>query len=463
MDKSMVFFNFCGDVFAYDFKTSFVFSLNNLTYDVLNKYNEGNSIKEIKELLTNKYDKIAIDKAIEALNILIDNNIISSHNKKSNENFNVVTDKNCEALTLMLTNRCNFNCNYCFEKNKKKKDMSKETIKKAIDLLFLDNDNDKKTISFFGGEPLLKVDLIEYAINYIKQNNWMDLAVFAITTNGSLYNDRIMEIIKQNNIYIMTSVDGNKEIHDKNRVTKDNKPTFDLIMDKVKMYSDLKSISTFKNTITKETVKEYFDFYKYCNNNDLDLTTAIVADEEVGFNNENDVDELINVYEDICTYYMNSIKQNESIQLPPFLRSFASLYPDIRSDNFCPINNKFTIDTNGDMYACHRFCGDDKFIIGNINDIQSLNPIHYNKDLSFCNECWAKRICLGGCIHENYIYSGNIVKSTEALCKLRKSIVKLTVSVYGSLCKNAPGKLRNIIGESLYDKNTLRYLPLYDL
>lgn len=363
----------------------------------------------------------------------------------------------------MLTNKCNFNCTYCFEKNKKKDDMNKETIKKAIDLLFLDNKNDKKTISFFGGEPLLRVDLIEYAINYIKQNNWYDLTEFSITTNGSLYNDRIMEIIKQNNIHIMTSVDGIKEIHDKNRVTIDNKPTFDLIMDKVNMYKDQKSISSFKNTITKETVKDYFDFYKYCNNNNLNLTTTIVADEKVGFNNDDDVDELMDIYEDICTYYINSIKQNKFVQIPPFLRSFASLYPDLRSDDYCPINEKFTVDTNGDMYICHRFCGDDKFIVGNINNIQSLNPIHYNKDLSNCNECWAKKICLGGCIHENYIYSGNIYKSTYTLCKLRKSCIKLTVSVYGSLCKNTPDKLRNIIGESLYDKNTLRYLPLYDL
>ena len=60
-------------------------------------------------------------------------------------------------FTVHLTENCNMACSYCL-REKTPKDMSVETLYKTIDLAY-----SKGTVAgfcFFGGEPLLKKDLI---------------------------------------------------------------------------------------------------------------------------------------------------------------------------------------------------------------------------------------------------------------------------------------------------------------
>jgi len=60
--------------------------------------------------------------------------------------------------TLHLTEKCNLRCKYCYEE-KGCKELSFEDIKNIFDLAIKNNDK-KPNITFFGGEPLLKKDLI---------------------------------------------------------------------------------------------------------------------------------------------------------------------------------------------------------------------------------------------------------------------------------------------------------------
>jgi len=54
---------------------------------------------------------------------------------------------------------------------------------------------------------------------------------FTITTNGSLFNDEIIQFLSDNSIITLISLDGAKEQHDANRVFASNgKGTFDVVM-----------------------------------------------------------------------------------------------------------------------------------------------------------------------------------------------------------------------------------------
>ena len=74
-------------------------------------------------------------------------------------------------LTFIVTNDCNLNCSYCFQK-KEKKTMDNNTIKTAVDFFypFLKSD-DKIYISFYGGEPLLAYDKIKYTLQLLQEKN----------------------------------------------------------------------------------------------------------------------------------------------------------------------------------------------------------------------------------------------------------------------------------------------------
>ena len=95
---------------------------------------------------------------------------------------------------------CNFRCSYCFEKlgdkNYKNSKMSPEVISKACEyvnhLLETRFKNDRVNLCFYGGEPLLHMDIIEEYIIAFKDN---ERVIFDITTNGTLINTIIDKFI----------------------------------------------------------------------------------------------------------------------------------------------------------------------------------------------------------------------------------------------------------------------------
>lgn len=93
----------------------------------------------------------------------------------------------CNTNIIVITNKCNFNCNYCFEQNKIRKDeefiISEEQIRKYIDNIISDDFNSKNPmIVIFGGEPLLAWERIKYLCEYAYSKNidpW-----YSMNTNG---------------------------------------------------------------------------------------------------------------------------------------------------------------------------------------------------------------------------------------------------------------------------------------
>lgn len=88
---------------------------------------------------------------------------------------------------IVITNKCNFNCNYCFERNKIRKSdefiISEEQIRKYIDNIVSDDGNSKNpVIVIFGGEPLMAWERIKYMCEYAYSKNidpW-----YSMNTNG---------------------------------------------------------------------------------------------------------------------------------------------------------------------------------------------------------------------------------------------------------------------------------------
>ena len=72
-------------------------------------------------------------------------------------------------VTLHLTTSCNFSCNYCYSSNKSSGiSMTEEIATKSIDFA-VNSMAQNLGIIFFGGEPLLKKDIIEATVSYCKQ------------------------------------------------------------------------------------------------------------------------------------------------------------------------------------------------------------------------------------------------------------------------------------------------------
>ena len=149
-------------------------------------------------------------------------------------------------VTFQITEDCNLNCSYCYQKNKTPKKMNFETAKIIVDNI-LDDDSilnkytDLKkyvavSLEFIGGEPLLEIELIQKICEYFieqaiaKHHRFALNFMINMTSNGLLYfKPEVQEFLNKygSHVYISISLDGTKELHDKCRLTKNGEPTYD--------------------------------------------------------------------------------------------------------------------------------------------------------------------------------------------------------------------------------------------
>lgn len=126
----------------------------------------------------------------------------------------------------VVTLRCNQSCPYCQvsrqSEDKDKFDMSDEHIEKALDFTFK-SPNQHIKIEFQGGESLLNFEGIKKIVEGAKERNIQHgkHLEFVAATNLTYLDEDILRYFKEENIHISTSLDGPKELHDKNRPYKE--------------------------------------------------------------------------------------------------------------------------------------------------------------------------------------------------------------------------------------------------
>ena len=207
-------------------------------------------------------------------NILLDNGFIvcGSVNEKDllDKLRNGFIKNNALNLIMFTTEKCNFRCKYCYE-NFEGASMTEEVQSSTIE--FVRNNIGKYKsfhIHWFGGEPLLTVDIIESMSKQLKQicreNHVLYMA--GITTNGYNLTPQNIEILKECGVYrYQFTVDGLCDTHDRQRVLFNGGGTWSAIINNLKYLRDniksgLLSVSI-RTNLTKEIFdqrEEYIDF-----------------------------------------------------------------------------------------------------------------------------------------------------------------------------------------------------------
>jgi len=151
-------------------------------------------------------------------------------------------------MTIQLTQDCNLRCKYCVyseehnrsQRSHSTKVMSWETAKKAVDFLAEHSiDSPSINIGFYGGEPLLEFSLLKKIIEYCKVIFLGKEFSLNMTTNGILLTDEIILYLEDQNVSLMISIDGPKEINDINRVFIDGSGTFDVVAERIRRIKEI--------------------------------------------------------------------------------------------------------------------------------------------------------------------------------------------------------------------------------
>lgn len=135
-------------------------------------------------------------------------------------------------LTLALTMKCNLACDYCWQHRRDFPDMEKSTIDRWLDFFLDQEKNAPNKILYYGGEPLLRMDLIEYSAIKMRKlciERGIPPVHQHIFTNATLLTDDKLDILQQENIFLILSIDGAPSINALHRHTSNGEAINDLI------------------------------------------------------------------------------------------------------------------------------------------------------------------------------------------------------------------------------------------
>lgn len=415
-----------------------------------------------------KTNKPLTDHAIEKnlLNELQENTIIIPANNDcidcidcmENDDHDYVIklpEYNPRNITLFLTEKCNLKCIYCYEGIEEKQDLSFETAKKAIDTLITNTQSKKISITFFGGEPLLKFDLLKKITEYAKQQcEQADKKVhFSMTTNATILSPEIMDFLKEHKITGLLSIDGGEETQNKNRPLVNSNNSFNKIKPNIQDFIDSKQYSV------RATV----------NQNNADLKKTFEELSEMGFGNkvhftmgaydgkdtlytEKGITRYRAELEKLAKYYFDKrieTRDSDDVKTLPNIGNFHTavfkgLYHVLTREETvkevhlsCGILRGFTaLDAEGGHYLCHRFVGVDEFKVGDVDNGFDMEKITAIKDnikthlTTRCMDCWAFHFCNGGCYYETYFdetYKQQSDDKNLLSCRLSKALTEVNL------------------------------------
>lgn len=132
-----------------------------------------------------------------------------------------------ETYVLHITKECNMNCTYCYEQDKSSTYTWEELKNLLNDIVEL---NKNFNLEFLGGEPCLRIDLIEQVVTYLENNDEVNVESYTITTNGTIINDTLISLLQNYpKIRWIASIDGNKFMNFM-RTTREGKNSYDIVV-----------------------------------------------------------------------------------------------------------------------------------------------------------------------------------------------------------------------------------------
>lgn len=352
-----------------------------------------------------------------------------------------------------VTKRCNFDCIYCFRNLEDKSVIDNKTLEEICKyILNIVEEREMKsvTIQVWGGEPLLALDKIEYIYNFFHNTN-INLFI-DVETNGSLITEEVAKKLKDMNISVGVSLDGNESQQNKQRKLVDGKPTSDLVIKGIenlrKYYGDTIGGITVITKYNYQDIDKIIDYFV----NKLNIHSMkfnIVRDnpnameENIGLNKDEIKTFANNLYDTVKAYNRLGVDFHEdNIKV-----RYDNLMERANSNYCCSRGcsggiNIISFDSKGNIYPCEMIdyenvkigsiyhddnVSDNKSFIEQVS-IAKKNNIYFKKKINKeCDNCPWYYYCKGGCT-SRILYSKGKMKYDEVECEFNKVIYERLVN-----------------------------------
>ena len=359
----------------------------------------------------------------------------------------------------VLTLCCNQNCVYCQASSQDEHmsgcTMSKETMKRSVDLMF-SSPSPYLTMEFQGGEPSLVPELLEYGMSYatrLNQEQKRQLK-YVLCTNCVNLTDRVLALCKEYDVLISTSLDGPSFLHNRNRGKVDSYERVVAGIEKARSLLGKEKVSALMTTsneglnypveIVDEYVKLGFQSIFLRALNPYGLATDSVNWEEY-------TQRFITFYKRAFERILEINKSGTlfmedfaAIVLRKMLTPYSTGFVDLQSPAGI-INSVLVYNYDGYVYASDesRMLAEFKdftFRLGSVNDnyqdivygakVRDIANVWCNECLAGCADCGIRAYC-GADPVRNYSTQKDAYgyRPASLLCKKYKAIIEYLISL----------------------------------
>ena len=333
-------------------------------------------------------------------------------------------------VCLFLNHACNLRCSYCYNGHKFNRRMPMDVARAGIEMAVASTGGCSRMVhlSFFGGEPLMEIDLIRQLIPIARRRaEEAERTIrFQVVCNGTLLQGKTLDYLLENDVYLGVSIDGCRQAHDATRPFRNGRSSFDRVSRNLAtlMKRDLKVGVKVIGVIDPLNVDYLGDSFDQ-------LLELGVRNMSLNINYEGTWDEATRerfraAIRNLGDRYIAAYRRGAAFTLNLFdTKIVTHLKGGYALTDRCDFGcEEVAIAPSGRLYPCDRLVGQDdqdEVVIGDV--FSGVDPVRRdalitakNDVLQGCGDCALLERCMHWCGCVNHAMTGSVGEVDGLLC-----------------------------------------------
>jgi len=317
---------------------------------------------------------------------------------------------------------CNLGCGYCFylekaalfpesNKHRMSDDVLEVLIKQAME-----QSGENIAITWQGGEPtLMGLDFYKKVVALEQKYGRGKVVGNGLQTNGLLIDEEWAAFLGEYQFLVGLSIDGPRHIHDKYRLTKNEQPSWERVMQSGKLLQQYNVAVNAMCCITSDSASHARELYEFYKEQGFEWMQFIPIVERDKVNPKKAADFSVtaeqygNFMIEIFDLWLQDFDNGQPTTNVRFIESIFHTYVGLEAPE-CTLSKECgvypTVEHNGDVYSCDFFV-EPKWKLGNIREQRLVDMLNSPKQTKFgqlksqlprkCRTCPWLQHCYGGC------------------------------------------------------------------
>lgn len=307
-----------------------------------------------------------------------------------------------KTLLVVLSEKCNLNCSYCNVDKWSKDHIDPKLYLEEFRKMREQFPDETIKIDFFGGEPLLQIDLIQEILDGIRDDGNTKLFM---PTNGLLLTEDIAKWLIDENIEVSISFDGLWQ--DRNRLQLNGKGTLERFYEKRNLFHSLPDVTC--HTMVDKGCYNLLENHLFIRDN-FGFNPQLTLVRDVGTWSTAGVEKLKIGITEIFDWYIQNPEEDMPYFIAFYLRHFLNYHSKGVTINNCGAGTDMFMFSENKVVPCTRFKDSPEMI--------AVIPKY--AQMPECQSCEVKNYCQKGCLFEQIKNQGPIVE----LCDIYKYVYR---------------------------------------